>query len=392
MTLNKQHLEKKNLSLKDGNDLLELTRRLIAFDTINPPGQEKTCAHYVGDLLAAAGFVVTYYEYQPDRTSLIATLRGDAHGPAICFSGHLDTVPLGAEPWNTDPLGGTVVGDQIFGRGTSDMKSGLAAMIAAALRIARTPNRHKGLTLIFTAGEESGCQGAEALASHPPLESPIGAVVVGEPTSNYPYLGHKGALWLEAETRGITAHGSMPEKGDNAVYKAARAITRLETYTFDISPHPFLGSPTLNVGTVKGGQNINSVPDQAGFTIDIRTIPEQHPEEITRAMKAYLGEDVTIKTALNAQSVATAPEHPWVQSVYGIVETLTGEKALPKGATYFTDAGALNRIFEAPPILIFGPGEPSMAHKTDEFCYISKIQEAAQAYYRIAREWCCSQE
>ena len=119
-----------------------------------------------------------------------------------------------------------------------------------------------GVLLVITAGEETGCTGADALVSERPPLGKVGALVVAEPTGNKPLVGHKGALWLEAETKGVTAHGSMPEKGVNAVYKAARAVAALQEFDFNVARHDVLGGATLNVGTIHGGLNINSVPDR----------------------------------------------------------------------------------------------------------------------------------
>ena len=130
--------------------------------------------------------------------------------------------------------------------------------------------------MAICAGEETGCEGSYHLAEIGALGE-AGAIVIAEPTSNYPILGHKGALWLKVETEGITSHGSMPEHGDNAIYKAARSVTKLEEFDFNVMPHELLGRSTLNVGTMQGGLNLNSVPDHAEFTIDIRTLPEQNP-------------------------------------------------------------------------------------------------------------------
>jgi hypothetical protein len=102
------------------------------------------------------------------------------------------------------------------------------------------------------------------------MRGQAGALVVAEPTTNRPLCGHKGALWLKATTRGVTAHGSMPDKGVNAIYAAARAVGRLEAFDFNVARHPVMGAPTLNVGTLHGGLNLNSVPDRAEIGIDIR--------------------------------------------------------------------------------------------------------------------------
>jgi succinyl-diaminopimelate desuccinylase len=223
----------------------ELTRDLIRLNSINPPGDEAACAKLAGGMLEAGGFRVSAHSFAPGRTNIVARLDGDADREPLCFTGHLDTVPLGAAPWQCDPFAAECDGDKVFGRGSSDMKSGVAAMIVAALEIARIPGRKAGLTVVFTAGEETGCDGARYLVDLPNVLPKAGALLVGEPTGNVPLIGHRGALWLRAAFAGVTAHGSMPELGDNAVLKAARGVTRGADFEFSADRHHHLGKPTL---------------------------------------------------------------------------------------------------------------------------------------------------
>src|SRR5438552_124460 len=250
-----------------------LTRELVAFRTVNPPGLERDCARRLGAMLEAAGFAVAYHEFAEGRTSLIATIGSDeAGGPPLCFTGHIDIVPLGAKPWVHDPFAGETDGDRLYGRGSTDMKSGIAAFVVAAVDLAKELARGPGVVLVITAGEEIGCEGAKFLADRKLLDR-AGAIVVAEPTANYPYVGHKGLAWFEVETTGVTAHGSMPELGDNAILKMARIIGDLEHFRFPVASHAVMGEPTLNIGTIRGGLNTNSVPDEARITVDTRTVP-----------------------------------------------------------------------------------------------------------------------
>ena len=214
--------------------------------------------------------------------------RGSAGPQAtpLGFTGHIDTVPLGTAAWQADAFGASMEGGKLYGRGSSDMKSGVAAFVCAALRHAEMLKRGPGVTLVITADEECGCGGAAYLVKQGKLLGEVGALVIGEPTANYPLVGHKGALWLDVTTRGITAHGSMPERGDNAIYKAAAAIDKLRGFEFGGAPHPLMGRATLNVGTVHGGLNINSVPDATVIGVDIRTIPGQDHALIRRSVAA----------------------------------------------------------------------------------------------------------
>jgi len=343
----------------------ELTRRLLAFDTVNPPGNERPCADYIADILREAGCSVRRYEFARGRTSLVAELVFGAGRDPICFSGHLDTVPLGRAPWRWNPFGGEVEGDRIYGRGASDLQGGRAAMIVAPRRLAASPEGRGAVKLVLTAGEENGCQGAQHLAGLQDALGRAGALIVGEPTANYPVIGHKGAFWLEAVTSGVSAHGSMPEQGVNAIYKAARAIARLERHGFAHRPHPVLGAPTLNVGTIAGGININSVPDRTAFTIDLRLVPGQSVDEVQRELQGVLGAEVVLNRLTAAPAVASDPRNGWVQEVFSLLASHLGERPVARGVSYFTDASALTAAFGRPPTLILGPGEPDMAHKTD---------------------------
>src|SRR5437764_5131343 len=251
---------------------IDLAAELIRFDTINPPGQEAACGDHHARPLSAAGFQCETVPLDEDRPNLVARIAGTGDKPPIAFTGHTDTVPLGAQTWTVAPHGRIVKDGRLWGRGASDMKSGVAAFVTAAVEHAARLEGTPGVVLYITAGEETGSEGAFALARRG-LRGQAGALVVAEPTTNRPLCGHKGALWLKATMRGVTAHGSMPDQGVNAVYAAARAVGRLEAFDFNVARHPVMGAPTLNVGTLHGGINVNSVPDWAEIGIDIRTIP-----------------------------------------------------------------------------------------------------------------------
>ena len=365
-----------------------LTQELVRFNTVNPPGAERACAEHLASLLETAGFAVELVPFGEKRAQLLARIGGKAERPPLGFTGHLDTVPLGAQPWSVDPFAAEIADGKLYGRGSSDMKAGVAAFVAACIahadRFAGTP----GVILVITAGEETGCTGAAALAAADGRLGRIGALVVAEPTSNRPLVGHKGAFWLEAETQGITAHGSMPEKGVNAVYKAARAVTALQEFDFNVARHDTLGAPTLNVGTIHGGFNINSVPDRAVIGIDIRTIPAQNHAHIREQLAGYLGEDIALKTLLDAESVWTDPHDPWIREIFQVARDVEGFGGEIATAPYFTDASVLTSVLGFPPTVIFGPGELALAHQTDEYCFISRIEQATQLYSQLIQKWC----
>src|SRR4051812_3788816 len=222
------------------NDAVALTRDLLAFDTINPPGGERDCARHAGELLEQWGFRTEYHEYAPGRTSVVARAGGsDAKAP-LCLTGHLDTVALGARAWSKDPFAGETDGERLYGRGSSDMKAGVAAILLAARSFKDRLSGTAGVVVVPTAVEGNGWIGSLELAKTS-LLGKAGAMIVGEPTANYPYVGHKGSIKFHASFKGVSAHGSMPQLGVNAIYKAARAVAALEEFDFRATPHAVMG-------------------------------------------------------------------------------------------------------------------------------------------------------
>lgn len=369
-------------------DPIALSRELVAFNTINPPGQELSCIRHLERILADAGLETSVHAFAPDRANLIARIGGKGAKPPLCFTGHVDTVPLGNATWSVDPFAGEIIDGKLYGRGTTDMKCGVAAFVAAICGMADQLRGTGGAMLAITAGEEIGCEGAFELARAGVLGK-AGAIVVAEPTSNVAVVGHKGALWLKLILKGVTAHGSMPHLGVNAAYKAARAITLLEQFQFNVAPHLHLGSPTLNIGTVHAGLNVNSVPDRAEIGVDIRSIPGLAHERIKEQLSAELGEDVTLETIVDVGAVWTDPSSPWIRQVCDTVQQLTGESSgpEPRTAPYFTDASVLTPAFGNPPTIILGPGEAGKAHQTDEYCAVDRIHAATEIYAALAAKW-----
>jgi succinyl-diaminopimelate desuccinylase len=365
-----------------------LTRELLAFDTINPPGMERACARHLGALLEGAGFGVAYHEFAEARTSLIATIGGDDARAPICFTGHIDTVPLGAARWTRDAFAGETDGDRLYGRGATDMKSGIAAFVAAAVELAPRLRRGPGLVLVITAGEEVGCEGARFLADRK-LLGRAGAIVVAEPTANYPYVGHKGLAWFEVETLGVTAHGSMPEVGDNAIVKMARVIGDLEGFRFPVEHHAVMGKPTLNIGTIRGGLNTNSVPDEARITLDTRTVPGIDHVHLCRSLEALLApRGARVRRIVDTPPLFTEADDEWVQEVFEACAPALGARPTPRTITFSTDGADLKRGFGGPPAVILGPGEPTLAHQTDEWCSINRLEQSVDLFRTLMRRWC----
>jgi succinyl-diaminopimelate desuccinylase len=368
--------------------VVELTQELVRTRTVNPPGDEEQAASLLGARLEAAGLEVASYEFEPGRTSLVARTRSRGERPALCLTGHLDTVPLGRADWSRDAFAAEIDGDRLYGRGTSDMKAGTAAIVVAAERIAALGEGDAGLEVVLCAGEETGCEGALALAQAEGALGPAGAGLVAEPTTNYPCVAHKGVVWADAVARGKTAHGSMPHLGENAIYKLARAVARLEDFALEADEHPLLGLPTVSLGTLSGGININSVPDYATAGIDVRTVPGLSGDDVLAALADRLGDEVELETRVVLDAIDTDPADRWVQEVFDVMGPLIGETPEPRGLAYFTDAAALAPAYGRPPTIICGPGDAEQAHRTDESCSVAALEASAEGLFEIARRWC----
>jgi len=368
-------------------DVISLTRKLLSFNNINPPGNEEGIALYTAGLLSEHGFTIKLPEFDKGRLHLIAEKGLSSHKSPIVLSGHFDTVPLGNTKWSVDPFAGETGDGKIWGRGSSDMKGGVAAMILASIEAFKTRPPKGGIRLIFTAAEELGCIGVQQLMNTIDDPGKACAVIVGEPTSNIPSIGHKGAIYLNAVTSGKTAHSSMPHLGDNAIYKAAASILKARDFKFETEEDMLLGYPTINVGKVSGGLNINSVPDHAEFTIDIRSTSKTDHTNTIKRLAEELGEETKLEVLVNLNPVFTGNEDPFCEMVYEICGIKRGNEGMPKSLPYLTDGSVLQKVYGGVPTVILGPGQPEMAHKTDEFCYVNKLEESVRIYKEIIIKW-----
>ncbi|MGH8688447.1 MAG: M20/M25/M40 family metallo-hydrolase, partial [Burkholderiales bacterium] len=188
--------------------------------------------------------------------------------------------------------------------------------------------------------------------------------------------------------RGVSAHGSMPQLGENAIYKAARAASALESFDFGATPHPVMGGPTLNVGTFEGGSGVNLVPDAARIGVDVRTLPGMDHAALLAKLRERMGGDAELDVFSDLAAVWTEPDEAWVRRVFEIVRPMIGEAPQARTAPYMTDAANLLKVYRGAPTLVLGPGEAAMAHQTDEFCSMERIRQAQSIYESIIRDWC----
>lgn len=383
------------LEFAQEGEVIAVCQKLVQLISVNPPGNERAVAGYVADYLRTAGVQVELVDHGPDRASVLARLKGTGERPGLLYSAHLDTVPVGKEKWLHEPFSGELAEGKLWGRGSSDMKGGMAGMMVAAKVLAAAGAKLKGdLIMAFTAGEEVDSLGAVALAGRQDL-LPLQALIVSEPSSNEIFVAEKGALWIQLETHGQTAHGSMPELGRNAIMMMVALINALEKVQIPFDPHPMLGGFSRSFNTIAGGVKTNVVPDHCELTIDMRTVPGQDHqaivkkyEEVLAALKEQNPEFRATLTVLNDRPpVTTAADHPVVSRFNQVLLKACGRTSEPKGVRYYTDAAALIPVWPDVPMVICGPGEARLAHQPNEYVAIDLLEESVKIFTLAAMEF-----
>ncbi|GHH27970.1 M20 family metallopeptidase [Lentzea cavernae] len=370
------------------DDVLDLTRELLRIDTINPPGNEREAAEVALAYARSHGLDGDLQPLGDSRANLRLVLRGEGEQAPIMYCGHLDTVPLGTAPWTRPPHAAEVEEDGVlWGRGAVDMKGGLAAMLVGLTTLARTGTRPPGdVHLLATAGEEVDCAGARAARDAGLLEG-VGGLVIAEPTDLDLVVAHKGALFLEFVTRGRAAHGSMPDQGVNAITHMTTLLDRLSALDLGSATDPLLGGPTASVGTVQGGSVVNIVPDRCTAQVDLRSVPGVDHAVLLQRIERMLSElaltvpdfDARMTVTGDYAAVGTDPGEPLVRTAREVLAGVLGRPPGTSGVSYFSDASILQPGTGLPTVLC-GPGDPNLAHQTDERVHVDDLRRAAEFF------------
>lgn len=356
------------------NAATKLTVDLVRHES-TPDAGSGELARYLADRLEDVGFSVHVHNYDRKHANVVAVL-GDTTRPALCFSGHMDTVAVDASTWSVDPFGGAIKNGRVWGRGAADMKSGLAALLVAVSNHIKS-HKHGPITVILTDQEELGCLGATALLNDASIPlPPVGKLVICEPTANRPQIGHRGAVWLDLEAKGRSCHASTPHLGSNAFWHLADSLRRVAAWSeANPSRHPVLGARTLNVGVVRAGTMRNIVPDTARAELDFRIAQTDDADALPSALETEVGREVSVRTKAFLPPIYSDPKEPWLASILGGAASEQLE-----AAQFFTDASVLTPGFGSPPTAILGPGSPDQAHIVDESCAVQAIDTAVGLY------------
>lgn len=375
-------------------DCISLLQWMLRHDTTAQQGREEGFAGELAAYLAERGIVSRIVPGDAGRANLVAGIDSGRPGPHLVFCGHCDTVPLGDREWRKPPFGGEVEGGRIHGRGASDMKGGLAALVASFLDLSASDDWSGRLTLAVAYGEETGSEGARLMAGDGSL-GPFDAMVIAEPTSNRVVRTHKGALWLTVTATGRTGHGSMPQAGVNALEMAIGLHDRLRDLDMLAAKDPLLGSPTICLTRLQGGTQVNVIPDRAVAEFDLRTLPGQDHDailaEIRRAAgeieAGYPGGKIVVEMLNSLPALDTPPQSPVIRAALEGRREMGLSPDEAGGASYFTDGSVLQVLGRD--ILILGPGDPGEAHQTDESLDLSDFLASRGIYTGIARRLLC---
>jgi len=394
------------------DEIVDFAADLVRVPTVNPPGDGyEACAHLLGDRLRTCGFAVRYLvaEDRPEhssrypRVNVLGRRPGVSSGPVLHLNGHLDVVPPGAG-WTQDPFGGLVLDGRLYGRGSADMKAGIAAAVYAAEAVRRAGAPLVGTVEISgTVDEESGgLAGVAWLAEQGYLAaSSTDYVIIPEPFGpDRVCVGHRGVYWFDLVTTGRTAHGSMPFLGVNAIDQMTvvlgavreRLVPRLAERGTAVPVVPESARyATLNINAIEGGQTgpaeqTPCVPDRCVATFDRRFLAEE-PFEDVRAEVDQLLADLRAEhpelscervDRLVVQPVQTRADAPLIAAVSAAVETVTGSPATRVASPGTYDHKHVTGLGGIEQCVAYGPGTLELAHQPDEWCAVDDLVRATQ--------------
>lgn len=374
------------------DEALKLLCDVIGIATVNPDGKEAVLADFIADYLRNTGCIVEVMEFSNGRANVIATLKGKKNGKALIINGHLDTVPFGnKDSWDTPPDYPCIKDDRLYGRGSSDMKSGLCAMLYAFRQLASEGFiPENDIIFVGTGDEETLGLGAQALLKSGMLDK-VGRIIIGEPTGNGISTASKGALWLEFTIRGKTSHAAYPWEGINATEIAYALFAELKKQVSE-GNHPFLTNPTCTLTKILGGVKTNMVPDSCTMTVDIRTVPpmehnhllELVDQLVLNLQKLYAGAKLEYEVLNNRKAIETPEDNTLIQELSESVQAVCGNTPALIGTSFFSDASIFLTKYDLPTVL-FGPGESSEAHKPNESVSLDKFYVSVECYYNFLK-------
>lgn len=374
--------------------LIDTTCDLVKIPSINPPGHEEEVGNYLMNFFREAFIEARIIPVEGNRFDVVARIPGKDSTSSIAFTGHMDVVPVSEKErlrWKTPPFSGEIQGGFIHGRGSADMKGGLASAMVAMKEIAKQgiiPQRD--IYLIATVDEEDGMKGSKALLQEPFLDA-VSLMVVCEPTSLKACIAGKGRTYGNIRITGQTGHGSQG-KGHNAIGFARKLLNRMEETRFPEYQGTPYGDSFWQPLSINAGVEPCVVPDELELKVDARLVPEHKTESIWRKMQEILeelkaensGYDVAVEIIDQREGWKMAGDSPYVLQLRDIFTELK----IPFETAYF--AGTTDgSIFRKKGIdcIIVGPGDLSCVHRENERVAISELTDSCQIYFEMMRRF-----
>lgn len=395
-------IEKGVLSRIKSEDVIRLSQELIKIPSHRDyEGQERQIGEFIADKLERVGAEASLQRVVDERFNVIARISGEGNGYSLMLTGHLDTVP--PNKMEMDPFAGEMKEDKIYGRGASDMKGALAAMISAVRAVSESNISLKG-DLLFAGviGEETTSEGTTYLIRNGPKTD---FAINGEPSNMKVVIAHKGAVLIQITVRGKAAHCDMPWLGINSIEKMSKIVLAIADEMpreLKKKKHKYAGSPTINIGSISGGGwPYTTVPDECKIVIITGLLPDENRESIPpiyeNIIRKLQNQDPTIQGKVDIIPIETIPDGynlPFetpesafiVKSVQNCAKRVLGTDPSLTGAPYWCDASILS--YAGIQTVIFGPGDISCAHSSLEYVPIDDLVNSASVYALTALDVC----
>lgn len=371
---------------------IDLLGRLVSIDSVNPSlvdgaAAETQISAAIADHLRELKLEVHLQEVVPGRSNVIGVLDSGVAGPSLMFCGHTDTV--GVEGMSA-PFTPTIRDGRLYGRGSQDMKGGVAAMIDAA-RLVRERGLSRGrLIIAAVVDEEFASLGADALVTAWSAD----AAVVTEPTDLQIGIGHKGFAWFEIQTAGRAAHGSRPQEGRDAILRMGRVLSRLEQHDRALQArpvHPVMGTPSLHASIIEGGREWSVYPDRCLLQMERRTVAGESLPGVEREVRAILDQlreedpefDATVRVPFSRPPYET-PAESGLPALLARCADARGVRSATQGLSFWTDAAVLGDA--GIPSVLFGPGGAGL-HSVEEYVHVADVIACRDVLADLVFSW-----
>ncbi|EAC7844545.1 ArgE/DapE family deacylase [Listeria monocytogenes] len=371
---------------------IQILKDIVNIDSTN--GHEEQVANYLQKLFAEYGIESEKVQYDVDRASLVSEI-GSNDGKVLAFSGHMDVVDAGdVSKWKFPPFEAAEHEGKIYGRGATDMKSGLAAMIIAMIELHEEKQKLNGkIRLLATVGEEVGELGAEQLTQKGYADD-LDGLIIGEPSGHRIVYAHKGSINYTVKSTGKNAHSSMPEFGVNAIDNLLLFYNEVEKFVKSIdATNEILGDFIHNVTVIDGGNQVNSIPEKAQLQGNIRSIPEMDNETVKQVLVKIINklnkqENVNLELIFDydKQPVFSDKNSDLVHIAKSVASDIVKEEIPLLGISGTTDAAEFTKAKKEFPVIIFGPGNET-PHQVNENVSVENYLEMVDVYKRIATEF-----